>query len=282
MWFIDIVMDIEWYNARSGSLGPPQARAKRRAIGSDVGIELLIYGDRKSFRHLRVLVEHDDHEIVQAVQNTNIESWISMYEVASVMGPGAYSKPATIPGTDSFVVLSNLGDEHAPTLSVDVSKITRPSIDYRAAALLTSSWDETYLSEVWFAARFLNPSVPLELRWLNAYRLLEWHFTRGRSSLSHRKDWRDVLSARETELRTFLSKKQTLHGLIEQVRASCAHAIVATGSTPGRDLGLALETFPIMEKMALAVLLKATGGKVGIEKDQHVIGPVQVRSGSTK
>ncbi len=137
MRFVDIIMDIDWYNANAKSLGSPRARAKRRAIGHDIDVELLIYGDERKFRHLRVLIGSDDPQVADAVHSDNLDFWLSMYEIASATGQGTFSKPATIPGTDAYMVVSDHGDETAPGVSFDVSGVAVPTINYEAVETLT-------------------------------------------------------------------------------------------------------------------------------------------------
>jgi hypothetical protein len=95
------------------------------------------------------------------------------------------------------------------------------------------------------------------VRWLNGYRLLEWHFVGDKENLAKSHKWRSFASRFDGELQPLARPTQTSVGLLEEARALAAHAGFDRRSVGERakDPRNAMEkTFRAVEQMAVTVL----------------------------
>lgn len=103
----------------------------------------------------------------------------------------------------------------------------------------------------------MDSSLPLDVRWLNGYRLLEWHFVGKKANLSKKPEWQQFVSIFKTEFRPLLRSNQKCEGLLEQARALAAHAGIDDRPAAERirdPHNLLEKTFRIIEQMVAAVL----------------------------
>jgi hypothetical protein len=99
--------------------------------------------------------------------------------------------------------------------------------------------------------------MPVDVRWLNGYRLLEWHFVRDRAQLAKCSQWRCFVAKFDGVLKPLLRSNQTTVGLFEEARFLAAHAGIdnRTDTEREHDPRNAMEkTFRILELMIMAVL----------------------------
>jgi hypothetical protein len=162
-----------------------------------------------------------------------------------------------MPGSQMFAVGFGQGDENSPALVISFQVPVRPSVNYERIAHGVAAWGGDLSQHLFYFRRFVDDSLPLDVRWLNGYRLLEWHFVTDRAGLPKSKEWRAFVARFEEDLLPLSRPKQTTIGLIEEARAMAAHAGMDNRSEAERaiDPRNAMErTFRILEKMAITVL----------------------------
>jgi hypothetical protein len=266
MWFADIITDISWLSSVEGRLGTPRSRAKHRNGDPDLDLEFLVYGDELQIRHLRVLIDTDTYERASACVDQNIGFWTNLLEVASLVASPTLCTVARLqPNSTRYCVFLAEGDEHTPCLYFRMEGLKQKPTDYEAVATLITGWRKEFNTHLFFLSRFLNHALPPETRWLNGYRLLEWHFMRGRTGLPGDTAWRCFLEEHGETLDPFLREQQTRYGLIEETRALVSHAMLQNRPDPdteGGTLDLVTKTFKSLERLVVQVMNE--GAREGI------------------
>jgi hypothetical protein len=257
MWFVDLILDIPWYVVADGDLGAPKSRALQRVSDPDLQIELLLYGDEEAIRHLRVLLDTEDPQAAQQAVGKNVMEWINSIEIASAIATPTCSTAAKLhPNSASFMVFIGAGDETSPAFKIDLQggRTVPEKSDFDTAAMLMAAWKPDFRTHLHFLGRFLNRNLTAEMRWLNGYRFIEWHFCRGKGSLPANAEFRQFLADNGQALDQFLRQGQTRHGLLEEMRAMAAHAIQWDTQDPRSDGG---RTDPILQTYsALEILVR--------------------------
>lgn len=234
MWIADIIVDLAWFSATKGNLGAPKARALQQTFEPDLKVSLLLYGDETAIRHLRIVFPTEVRAIADACKNRNIRSWAHSLEIASALSMLTFSSTAMpFPAPSGPLVVFQRGNEESCSLSIVPQYEAPRSPDFPTAAGLMAGWAVDFEGHLQLLSRFLNPSSPIEVRWLNGYRLLEWHFLRGGTRLSANSRFRAFLAEHGSLLDAHRKPGQTRHGVLESVRANVAHALLARGHTPG-------------------------------------------------
>jgi hypothetical protein len=261
VWIADIHCDFHWVAARQGNLGDPRytlTGGKSKSL--DVAIELLFYGDDQALRHFRVLMHTDTKEVADRCVNLNVHLWANGLESTVMMATG---KPFHLPMTDLGVVMVILHQGDRNALAPLVRPTTEPStVDYQAIAHGMVAWGADLNPEAFYLRRMVDMSLPLDMRWLNGYRLLEWHFVRSAGDLSKSREWRAFLLRFEAQLRPLARPGQGLHGLIEEARAMAAHANMDKRSDAEREsdpLTTMQKSFRALEDMVMTVLNEHPG-----------------------
>jgi hypothetical protein len=96
----------------------------------------------------------------------------------------------------------------------------------------------------------------LDVRWLNGYRLAEWHFQRNKVGLAANNQWRELLEQFRSDLAPHLRADQSLHGFMEEARALAAHALLDNRPTdhrlakPGDQI---MWSFPVIERIVIHI-----------------------------
>ena len=267
MWHVDIYCDFAWIEKQNGVLGEPRFRIignKSKTLG--VSIDKLIYGDEYNVRHLRILVHTDDEKIGLKCINLNINLWIESFETAVSMATGRPFRIAYFPGTFSYAVGSGLGDESCPAIVIQLKPCEPTKIDYATVGMGMAAWAESNRYYLFYFHRFIDDQLPLDVRWLNGYRLLEWHFVKDRAWLSKSKEWQQFANRFGDHFKSLLRPKQKVVGLLEETRALAAHAGVDNRSEEERVLApknKMEKTFRILERMVMAVLNEHLSHKEG-------------------
>lgn len=266
MWFADVVLDLEWYAEARGKLGTPKARATQAVEAPSLETEFLLYGDETRIRHLRVMMETEDHSVAEACVNANIHRWINCVEVASSLATAHHTTVAMlVPEAAQFAVLLGQGDEQADAVQLDPKYAPATEPNFEGAAALMAAWLPDFRIHLHYLARFLNRNLPPEMRWLNGYRVLEWHFMRGKVGLGRSPAFKDFVRQVADRLDAVRASGQTREGLVEEVRALVAHAQLAKREAPkleGVTADLVLRTFPAMEQMVMAVMNQGVDGRL--------------------
>jgi hypothetical protein len=161
-----------------------------------------------------------------------------------------------MPGSTAYMTIMGEGDEKSPLVIMEPTYAEASPLDTNILQKCIANWKRSAESHLFYLSRFLNDSLPLDVRWLHGYRLAEWHFQRGSDGLSKNPNWRSLLSAKAHMLDPLLRPGQTRHGLLEQVRATAAHAIA---EPPPRDErlrspdALVRLTFPTLHALVVEI-----------------------------
>jgi hypothetical protein len=258
MWFAEIYCDPAWVSERKGILGPKRfglRGAKSASLG--IGIEFQFFGDDQRIRHIRALMHTNDQRIAETCLDLNIQTWVASLEVAVMLETKQPFHVMRLPGSQMFPVAFGQGDEHSPAALLDITLAEPPNLSYERIAYGMAAWGGDVSQHLFYFRRLVDDSLPLDVRWLNGYRLLEWHFVGDRAGLSKASEWRAFVTRFEEALRSCLRPKQTIVGLFEEARALAAHAGMDNRSEAerARDSRNAMEkTFRVLEQMVITVL----------------------------
>ncbi len=258
MWFADIFCDLEWIAERQGVLGPCRFRLSgARSVSLGIAIELLFFGDDTHLRHVRVLMHTDSKDAADRCINMNVQTWVASVEAAVMMATQRPFHVVHLPGPQQFAVATGEGDETTPALVMVPQYAEGPALNYEGMARCVAVWGGESAQHLFYFRRFVDESLPLDVRWLNGYRLLEWHFLRGGSGLQKSREWVAFVSKFSQILASALRPRQDAVGLLEEARALAAHAGIDKRSDAERtrDPRNAMEkTFRILEQMVIAAL----------------------------
>jgi hypothetical protein len=256
-WFVDLVLNLDWFCARGGTIPLPVSKSK---LVDERGqpVEFLLYGEGEAIDHLRVLVEAQDYEEASRIVDSNVAFWREAIAVTSAMSSSTYSSAATLGSNSSaHPVLMGEGDADTPLLALSLQWAGPVPADYEAAATIMAMWPRDIRHHLHFLAKFLNPSLPADVRWLQGYRFLEWHFERGAAKLGRNQKFREFLDQYGGSLDEFKLAGQSRVGFLEEIRAALAHALLA--DRPMRGAGeqiqnAATNTFVALEGLVTQVL----------------------------
>jgi hypothetical protein len=164
---------------------------------------------------------------------------------------------APIPGASQFAITLGQGDEDSPAAVIQPVYSEAGKLNYERMAYGLAPWGGDSKPYLFYFRRLVDSSLPLDVRWLNGYRLLEWHFVRGRAGLARCSKWRTFVEQFDSMLKPLLRINQTGVGGFEEARALAAHAGLDNRSDieRSRDPRNAMEkTFRILETMVTTVL----------------------------
>jgi hypothetical protein len=109
---------------------------------------------------------------------------VAALEAAVMMMTGKPFHVARMPGSYTFAVGLGEGEAAAPALILNLVMKQAQPIDYQRVAYGLSAWNSETQHHLFYFRHLVDDSLPLDVRWLNGYRLLEWHFVRDRAGLS--------------------------------------------------------------------------------------------------
>jgi hypothetical protein len=260
MWVSDIYCDMEWVASRNGALGTPRFKLRgATSMSSGIAIEFHFFGDDECIRHLRVLMDTDDQQAAERCSDRNMQTWVAALESAVMVETGRPFHVAHVPDTQMVITAFGQGDGSSPAATL-VFETTPPSVlDYQRVALGFSVWNRDIRYHLFYFRRLIDDSLPIDVRWLNGYRFLEWHFVgdRGKKKLAQAPEWRRFVARFETRLVPYLRPGQTVSGLFEEARAMAAHAGLDDRPEADRqsDPQNAMEkTFRVLEHIVMTVL----------------------------
>jgi hypothetical protein len=256
MWFVDIVCDFDWFVAARGSKGQPLIRQAVACDGLPSPAVICVYGTSHQLHHARVLLDAKDKASADQTLDRDLQYWLRILEVSTQIVAGRALTAQLMAGTTSYMTILGEGDEQSPMVILEPKYAEATALDTDILRNCIANWRRGAESHLFYVARFLNDSLPLDVRWLHGYRLAEWHFQRGTDGLARNPRWRALLSTKANALAPFLRPGQTAHGLLEQVRASAAHAVA---QPPPRDERLRTPdelvrlTFPTMHALVVEI-----------------------------
>src|SRR5260370_20387169 len=265
MWLADIYFDLAWLRIRNWQLGEPRARfGPGHSKSTELDLTFLVYGDDALPRHLRVLLDARDTSIVidKALVDRcvakNVHTWIMSLESFVTLETGQTFTVERIPGRTLFCVTTGEcedGTEWPVTLEYQFREPKAFRYEYLQHAF--SMWSGDLEQHLFYFRRFIDGSFR-DQQWLAGYRLLEWHFVgRTGSDLPKSEAWRTFLERFRSELGALAKPGQTLHGLMEEIRALAAHAVTAhavESASLQREPNLIEQAFPTLERMVMTVI----------------------------
>lgn len=258
MWFADIYCDYAWVAERKGILGPPKFTLRgAKSVSLGIDIEFHFFGDDHSVRHVRVLMHTDDKSIADTCLNLNIQTWVASLEVSIMMITRRPFHIAQHPASQMFAIAQSQGASDSPAAVLTVTEPDPPKINYEQLALGFSPWGGDARQHLFYFRRFVDNSLPLDVRWLNGYRLLEWQFVGSGAYLAKSPKWRSFVARFDDKLKPLQRSNQTSVGLMEEARAMAAHAGIDARSDKERehDPKNAMEkTFRVLEEMVATML----------------------------
>ena len=258
MWFADIYCDTAWVSERKGVLGPKRlglGGAKSASLG--IAIDFHFFGDEQRVRHIRALMHTDDQQSAETCLDLNIQTWVASLEVAVMMETKQPFHVMRLPGSQMFAVALGQGDEDSPAVLLNVTLAEPSNLNYERIAYGMAAWGADVRQHLFYFRRLVDGSLPLDVRWLNGYRLLEWHFVRDRTGLAKSPEWRAFVARFDHMLGPSLRLNQTAVGVLEEARALAAHAGIDDRSDAerARDPRNAMEkTFRALEQMVMTAL----------------------------
>jgi len=258
MWFADIYVDPAWVSERKGILGPARFRLRGlKSLSLGIEMELHFFGDEERVRHFRVLMHTEDQRIADNCVNLNIQTWVASLEVSIMMETKQPFQVALLPGSQTFAVVLGQGADDSPAALINLAYSESPTLSYQRIAYGFTPWGGDFRHHLFYFRRLVDSSLPLDVRWLNGYRLLEWHFVGKRAGMAKCSQWRTFVARFDDLLKPLLRSNQTGVGLLEEGRALAAHAGIDDRSDieRARDPRNAMEkTFRILELMVTTVL----------------------------
>lgn len=265
MWFVDIVIDIYWLSDQNGDLGLPRSRSKYIDSIDSIEYNILLYGTDYDLKYIRILMKIDSEHDASIFIEKNILHWINKIDALyNFVSEKPLSSEASII-SDNFMTIYGKFEEESQTL-VSSPIISKPvKLNYDAFSLILSEFQTGSEIHMFYLKRFLNCSLPLDVRWLNGYRFMEWHFCRGKVNLSKNENYRSFLNDNGSDLDVFLKNGQDRKGLIEEIRAIAAHAILEKASPEnanGKINSMIIETLPILWRLVIFLLNKLSKGNI--------------------
>ncbi|MEP6935397.1 MAG: hypothetical protein ABI988_15905 [Nitrospirota bacterium] len=258
MWFADIFCDVAWVRERNGVLGPARFSlrgAKSQSLG--IEIDLQLFGDDLAVRHARTLMHTDEQGVAERCLDLNVQIWVASPEVAVMLTTNRPFQVLRVNNSQTFAIGLGQGHEQSPALVIDISPSVAQVVQYQQVALGMSAWGGDLSQYLFYFRRLVDGALPLDVRWLNGYRLLEWHFVREDANLGKSQAWRQFVGRFDSDLLPLCRTKQKPVGLLEKARALAAHAGLDNRSDSERaaDPRNAMETtLRVLESMVIVVL----------------------------
>ena len=255
-YFTDIYCDLEWVNQRRGDLGVVRSGIRSFSNSLGIKVDILFFGDEYSVKHVRAILQTEDRALAQTCQDLNILTWIASIEVAIMLETKRSFRVARAPDTELLFAVLGEGLAEAPACCIQVPIVDPPKAEPRKVAACVSVWPSQLVQHLFYFRRLIDPSLPNDVRWLNGYKLLEWHFA-PTGDLPKSPEWRAFLTLNGDELDSLLRPRQTRWGYLEEARALAAHAGMDKRSSEerARDPKNAMEkTMWHIEKLAYDAL----------------------------
>lgn len=282
-WVAEIILDLAWYTDQSGSIPIYRSACQRDLLESDRQVTLYFSGDDLQLKHVRAVFGADTDDEAKHILNNNIAFWRSSIAVTSALGSSFYSGVATFDADSSLhPVLLWQGDENLPLVKMSFGIAPPQPADYEGIAKAMCLWRTDYRFHLHFLTGFLNNQLPADVRWLNGYRFLEWHFLgRKGGKLQANKDYIQLLSDFGDGLDDHKPARRTRVGFMEEIRALLAHALLATRSDLEEQRlveNAATNTFRTLEILVIRVLNEHGEGIEFKPKPERPTGTLKIEN----
>ena len=221
-------------------------------------VEFLIYGEGEEINHLRILIQVSGYEEASRIVDSNIAFWREAIAVTSAITSSHYSSAAVFgANSGAHPVMLGEGGAETPLMSLTLQWAKPALANYNAAAIAMATWPEELRHHLHFLAKFLNENLPADIRWLQGYRFLEWHFERGGANLGKNPRFRSFLEQHGDGLDQFKPERRTRVGFFQEIRAVLAHAFLADRpEAQASELikNAATSTFSVLETLIITIL----------------------------
>jgi hypothetical protein len=258
MWFADIYCDLQWVAERKGVLEERRMRLHgARSTSLGIAIEFHFYGDGERVRHVRALLDTEDQQAAETCADMNMQTWVAALESAVMLQTGHPFHVERLPGTTTFVTTFGQGGAESSAALIGLTVHDPVPLDYHQLAYGFSVWNRELRHHLFYFRRLVDESLPLDVRWLNGYRLLEWNFVGDRAGLPRSPEWRAFVARFNDAFVPLARPRQSAVRLLEEARALAAHAGLDDRSDEERRVHPrnAMErTFRVLEQMVMTAL----------------------------
>jgi hypothetical protein len=184
------------------------------------------YGSDDKIALLRIVMHTDDSQKANHCLNSNIQHWVVSLETSAML---ELKRTFAVEGHPAnrhtfFVVQAPGGRVDAPACVISKTAPEHGLIDYKKIALGFIAFPRDLNVQAHYFRRFIDPALPLDVRFLNGYKLLEWSFVGDNAGLAKNRDWNKFVSEFDEDFTPLLRPKQKAAGFIEEARAMAAHA----------------------------------------------------------
>ena len=220
MWFADIYCDAAWIAERKGLLGTARFTLRGpKSVSLGISAEFLFFGDEKRIRHFRIGMSTEDRRTAETFIDLNVQSFVTALEVAVIMESQRAFSVVHAPRSRAFPVALSQDPHNAVPLPEPKSG----EINYHRIALGMATLAGSINPYVFYLRRFIDHSLPLDVRWLNGYRFLEWHLVGAKANLQRCSEWRQFVAKFDEDIQPLLnSKGKAAQGSWRKPRTCCA------------------------------------------------------------
>ena len=269
MWSCDLICDFSWLKEKRGRLGSPSFTAKAHSELLNGSIDIHFFSDANALHHVRFILHTDDKDLAQRCIDQNISVWMNSVESGVILQTKRSFSVPKVDGVSGFMTILSPydGGPHEVGELELISPIEPFDINLVGASM--AFWSPDLFTHLHYFRRMIDPGIPLESRWHNAYKLFEWHFVKQhlqrkgkKRELIHSDEWKEFVDRYQTSLAPYLMEGQSSFNLIESVRAMVAHAFLDTKSekeTEFKPGDLIQLTYPIMNRMVVDLLNSLKG-----------------------
>jgi hypothetical protein len=270
MWRTDVIIDLNWLILRKGELGDRilEIDLPDHENANEFSNRIILYGDSFSVRHIRFLHYLTDHKSVDDWCGSNLMYWLDLIGAATLITGQTRVRPMPIEqGSTAFMSVVGEGDDNDKFDFEIILNYKQKELDLTAIKLILGQFGIKNIKYLEYLHKALDIETPIDYQWLNCYRFLEWHFTKGKSALVKQKEWLEFVDLFGTDLRNHCKPRQKNIGLIEEVRAIAAHAIEHPYAYKDKDNGLGIVqlTLPIMKRLVIKALEFVLEGRIKFE-----------------
>jgi len=257
-YYADLILDFEWYGEHGGQLLQPRSCADRKLEGFDRICSMWLFGDDRAIKHFRVTFEAASDEEAGLIISANVVLWRNAIATTSALTGGRYASATTFDERSAdHVMLFGQGDISTPPISASLTLPAPGSVSYLDAASMMARWNSSFAIHLHFLAQFFNTNLPADIRWLQGYKVLEWHFERGKTNLGRNQKFKRFVEEHGAGLDDHNPSNRTRAGFLEETRALIAHAVLANRPQPedqAKVQNAARNTFRVMEGLVAVVM----------------------------
>lgn len=160
-------------------------------------IDILLFADENALHHVRFVLYTTDQELAQKCVSANIIAWVNSIEAGVILQTKRSFEVPKVDGASGFITVfaAYNGGEHV-TMYFELNH-QMPTFDVKAVGASLAVWNPSLHTHLFYFRRMIDPAIPLESRWHNAYKLFEWHFAKRHSKrVGKRMNWHKVMNGK--------------------------------------------------------------------------------------